>query len=224
MTKRKISDIPILIHTMDNYEKYWDTWYHLFKKYTINPPKIYFLTEEKAPSFASEVTHIKSGFGEWGYRLRKGLEQIDSDLVFYMQEDNWAYAPFEFKQEYLDKFIELDMQSLRFHACAFGSIQYDLVEGNLYKYKQKSPYLMGHHFGLWNKEFFLSNVYDNENPWVSEIQGTPRWFNISHRIYQYDIHWYWSVSRRGILQPEGEKILLDNNLEFDFTPTQQASV
>lgn len=209
---------------MDAYEPYWDTWYYLFKKYTTNTPEIYFLTEEKAPSFSSEVKHIKSGPGEWGYRLKRGFEQIPSDLIFYMQEDNWSYAPFEFKQEYLDKFIELDMHSLRFHACAFGSIQYEEVEGNLYRYAQRSPYLMGHHFGLWNKDFFASNVLDNENPWMSELQGTPRWFGINHRIYQYNIHWYWSVARRGILQPEGYKILKDNDItNFDDTPIQQMS-
>lgn len=222
MIVENIKQIPILVHTMDNYSSYWDTWYTLFKKYTINPPEIYFLTEDKAPSFSSEVNHIKSGEGDWGYRLRKGLEQIDTDLVFYMQEDNWAYAPFEFKQEYFDKFKELEMQSLRFHACAFGSIQYEKVEGDLYKYSQRSPYLMGHHFGLWNKEFFLSNVYDYESPWMSEIEGTPRWYNIPHRIYQYDIKWYWSVSRRGILQPEGYDILRDNGIEnFDNSPVKQ---
>ncbi len=217
-----INEIPILIHSMDNYSPYWDTWYSLFTKYVKNPPEIYFLTEEKAPSFANKVNHIVSGKGEWGYRLRKGLEQIPTELVFYMQEDNWAYAPFEFKQEYLDKFNELEMQSLRFHACAFGSIQYELVEGNLYKYAQRSPYLMGHHMGLWNKEFFLSNVYDQESPWMSEIEGTPRWYGINHKIYQYDIKWYWSVARRGILQPEGYEILKNNEIyDFDNKPIVQ---
>ena len=225
MRPDRISKIPILIHTMDNYAPYWNTWYKLFKKYTSNTGPIYFLTERRSPDFKDDVFHIKSGEGEWGYRLRKGLEQINSELVFYMQEDNWAYAPFEFKQEYLNKFNQLDMQSLIFHACAFGSIQYELVEDNLYKYSQRSPYLMGHHMGLWNKEFFLSNVYDQESPWMSEIQGTPRWYNINHRIYQYDIKWYWSVARRGILQPEGYKILQDNNiLDFDDTPIKQHQI
>jgi len=57
---------------------------------------------------------------------------------------------------------------------------------------------------------------------MSEIQGTPRWFDIQHRIYQYDIHWYWSVSRRGILQPEGYDILKQNDItDFDDTPIKQ---
>ena len=49
MRIENINEVPILIHTMDAYSTYWDTWYHLFKKYTTNHGPIYFLTEEKVP-------------------------------------------------------------------------------------------------------------------------------------------------------------------------------
>jgi hypothetical protein len=224
MRIENINEVPILIHTMDAYSTYWDTWYHLFKKYTTNHGPIYFLTEEKEPSFVNEVNHIKSGKGEWGYRLKKGFEQVPSDILFYMQEDNWAYASFEFKQEYLDKFYELDMHSLRFHKCAWGEINYVSVEDNLFRYTQHSRYLMGHQMGLWDKNFFNSNVLDTDNPWSSELEGTPRWYDTNHRIYQYDIAWYWSTCRRGELQDIGREILKNNGItEFDDTPIPRQS-
>lgn len=224
MKIEKINEVPILIHTMDAYSPYWDTWYHLFKKYVKNHGPIYFLTEDKEPSFVDEVIHIKSGKGEWGYRLKKGFEQIPFDILFYMQEDYWVHSPFEFKQEYLDKFYELNMHCLRFNKNAWGEIDYLKTEGNLYRYSQYSRYLMGHQMGLWNKDFFNSNVFDSENPWDSELSGTVRWYNTEHRIYQYDINWYSSTCRRGELQQVGRDILEKNGItNFDDTPIPRQS-
>ena len=78
--------------------------------------------------------------------------------------------------------------------------------------------------GLWNKEFFNSNVFENENPWKSELVGTPRWYKTNHRIYQYDVEWYWSTCRRGQLQPIGREILEKNGItNFDDTPIPRQS-
>ena len=57
--------------------------------YIFETTKKFFLSEEKEPSFVSKVTHIKTGNGEWGSRLLKGFESIDSQLIIYMQEDFW---------------------------------------------------------------------------------------------------------------------------------------
>lgn len=224
MKIEKINEVPILLHTMDTYSAYWDTWYHLFKKYAKNHGPIYFLTEEKSPSFVNEIIHIKSGKGEWGYRLKKGLEQIPTDILFYMQEDYWAHTRFEFKQEYLNKFYELNMHSLRFNKCAWREISYQPIEKNLYRYKQNSKYLMGHQMGIWNKKFFNSNILENDNPWTNEINGTQRWLRTDHRIYQYDVFWYLSTCRGGRLQPIGTEILKNNGItNFDTTPILRQS-
>ena len=78
----KINEIPIILHSMDSYSKFWNPWYHLFNLHCKNHGPIIFLSEEKEPDFVNDVTHIKTGKGEWGERLLIALEQIESELVF----------------------------------------------------------------------------------------------------------------------------------------------
>ena len=210
----KISDIPIVLHTMDSYSPYWDNWYILFKKYVKNHGPIYFLTEEKAPSFVDDVVHIKTGTDEWGARLLNGLSQIESDLIFYMQEDFWAVKEFELESKFLDMFNEYDMDCLKI--CLNSPlISLNHIDGELYKYNQHSEYTLSHQFALWNRKYFIEHIYPFQSPWDNEIYGTQRINEADNKIYYIDDKWYEPVCRHGKLQPIGYDILGTHNLEFN---------
>lgn len=206
-----ISKVPILLHTMDSYDWCWNNWYTLFKKYVHNHGPIYFLTENKAPDFVDEVIHIKSGRGEWGERLLKGLEQIDSDLLFYMQEDFWATKDMVLSNNILDLFYRLDMETMII-SYLVDSISLEKVQNNLYKYNQNSNYTQSHGFGLWRKDVLCNNILPNENPWQNEINGTLRRNKSEHNVYIMEFDWYKPSVRRGKLMDRGKKILIDNGL------------
>lgn len=210
-----INEVPILLHTMDSYSNYWDNWYFLFKKNCDNHGPIYFLTEEKEPSFVNEVIHIKSGKGEWGQRLLNGLSHINSDILFYMQEDFWVTRKMKFSNHIIETFNKYDMDCLKFNKNSFSEISFFHVEKNLYRYSQNSRYTLSHQFGLWKKDVFISLILPNENPWENEINGTKRLNKRTHKIYQYDTKWYDAVCRHGQLQENGYKVLKDYGLKFD---------
>ena len=208
-----ISDVPIVLHTMDSYSAYWDIWYILFKKYVKNHGTIYFLTEDKVPSFYNEVIHIKTGSGEWGYRLLNGLSQINSDLIFYMQEDFWAVNDIALEDNFLELFKQYEMDCLKM-CLTSPLISVKLISDVLYKYNQHSDYTMSHQFALWNKKYFMDNVCAFETPWSNEIYGSQRINKTEHKIYCINNYWYEPVCRRGKLQPIGYDILKTHNLEF----------
>jgi hypothetical protein len=210
-----ITQIPIVLHTMDSYSSYWDNWYKLFKKYVHNHGPIYFLTEEKEPSFVDEIIHIKTGAGEWGARLLNGLSQIDSDLIFYMQEDFWAIKDINFSDDLINLFSNYNMNCLRICLKSnLPNIHLDLVDTDLYKYRQTSNYTISHQFSLWDKGFFSKYIYPFQSPWDNEIYGTQNVNQIEHKIYYMENHWYEPVCRHGILQPVGYEILKKHNLNF----------
>lgn len=209
----KVNNIPIVLHTMDSYNSYWDTWFELFQKHVKNYGTIYFLTEDKEPNFSNEdgVVHIKTGAGEWGARLLNGLSQIDSDLIFYMQEDFWAIKDIELEDNFLELFKNYKMDCLRI--CANSElISLSHITNDLYKYNRHSPFSISHQFSLWNKEYFMSNVNSNESPWENEIYGSNRINENNHNIYHIDNYWYESVCMQGELQQTGHDILKNNNL------------
>ena len=208
-----ITKVPILLHTMDSYSWTWNIWYNLFKKYVHNHGPIYFLTEDKAPDFVDDVIHIKSGKGEWGERLLKGLEQIDSELLFYMQEDFWATKDLILSDDILTLFHQLDMETLHI-------VKHDLrvnlpqihIKDDLYRFTPKSKFSLNHQFGLWDIESLKKNVKPNENPWVNEINGSIRRNKNPHSVYQIRCDWYVTSVSKGQLLPRGKQVLIDNNL------------
>jgi len=198
-------EIPLVLHTCDAYEQYWNHWYFFFKKYVTGIPKVYFLTEEKLPVFASEVTVIKTGKGEWGQRLITALEQIPEAQIFYMQEDFWASKQFN-PSRYVPQFFDKKMDALR---ISFNSPLYSLdpLEPPLYRFKHDSDYLMTHQFSLWNRDYFRKWLRPEDGPWTNEVEQSLEIAKTAHAIYLVDVPWYEAVVRSNVLQPNGIELL-----------------
>ena len=209
----KINEIPVILHSMDSYSKFWNPWYHLFNLHCKNHGPIIFLSEEKEPDFVNDVTHIKTGEGEWGERLLIALEQIESEFVFYMQEDFWCIKDFELTDNILEMFEEYKMDQLHIKEN-INLIKTIKIKDNLLKFAQDSEYTQNHQFGLWKKSKLKDNVLPNENPWENEINGSIRLNKNPHNIYLLDYHWYISVCRRGQLMERGEKIIKKYGISF----------
>ena len=209
----KINEIPIILHSMDSYSKFWNPWYHLFNLHCKNHGPIIFLSEEKEPDFVNDVTHIKTGKGEWGERLLIALEQIESELVFYMQEDFWCIKDFELTDNILEMFEEHKMDQLHIKEN-INLIKTIKIKDNLLKFAQDSEYTQNHQFGLWRKNKLKENVLPNENPWENEINGSIRLNKNPHNVYLLDYHWYVSVCRRDEIMPRGQEIIERYGINF----------
>lgn len=208
-----INEIPVILHSMDSYSKFWNSWFYLFNLHCKNHGPIYFLSEDKEPDFISDVIHIKTGKGEWGERLLKALAQIDSELVFYMQEDFWCVKDFELTDDLVNMFHEFNMDQLHIKENV-NLIKTKKIKDNLYRFSQNSDYTQNHQFGLWKKTKLIENVLPNENPWQNEIEGTKRLNETTHNVYLLDYFWYVSVCRRGELMSRGQEIIDKYELKF----------
>ena len=209
----KINEIPVILHSMDSYSRFWNPWYHLFNLHCKNHGPIIFLSEDKEPDFIDDITHIKTGEGEWGERLLRALKQIDSELVFYMQEDFWCVNDYELTDQLLEMFEKFGMDQLHIKENT-PLISTKKIKGNLYRFEQKSEYTQNHQFGLWRKNKLIENVLPNENPWENEVDGSKRLNQKPHNIYLLDFYWYVSVCRRGQLMERGEKIIKKYDISF----------
>ena len=209
----KINEIPIILHSMDSYSKFWNNWFYLFNLHCKNHGPIIFLSENKEPDFVNEVTHIKTGKGEWGERLLFALNQIDHDIVFYMQEDFWCVKDFEMTDNLISLFETYKMDQLHIKEN-INLLSTEHIKDNLFKFSQNSSYTQNHQFGLWRKEKLVGNILPHENPWTNELEGTKRLNKTKHNVYLLDYHWYVSVARRGNLMDRGQEVLKRYNLKF----------
>jgi hypothetical protein len=209
----KINEIPVILHSMDSYSRFWNPWYQLFNLHCKNHGPIIFLSEEKEPDFIDDVTHIKTGAGEWGERLLRALNQIDGELVFYMQEDFWCVNDYELTDELLDLFIQYNMDQLHVKEKSH-LVSLSQIKNNLYKFNQNSDYTQNHQFGLWKKNKLIENIFPHENPWKNEVDGSKRLNQKQHNVYLLDLHWYITVCRRGQLMDRGQIILEKYGINF----------
>jgi hypothetical protein len=210
----------IILHTCDAYQKYWDPWFYYFNKNVKTDYPIYFLSETIEPKFKDRVNIILSGKGPWSDRLMFGLNQIDGDYIFYTQEDFWGLNELILDGRYFELFKKYSMDALRIippsNLYSTTHIK-DNNFSNLFKFNQKSGYLMTHQFSLWDKNFLMKFLPKSNNPQQNEIEQSKVISNLDHKIYMIQSNWYDSTVRGGKLNPVGLKLYEEfkKNVNYD---------
>jgi hypothetical protein len=161
----------------------------------------------------NDVIVIKTGKGEWGERLIKGLNIIEEDIIFYMQEDFWPCINYDINT-YNHFFDKYNMNALRVCAkCSFYSVSD--IESNLFRFNQNSPYLMSHQFSLWNKRYLLRYIDKNDTPWNNEINQTPIISRNEHKIYIIYEPFYHEVVGKSVIKQKGIEMINEHKLDIE---------
>ena len=206
------NEFAVVIHTCDKYSFCWEGWNYYFQENWASSPniKVYFINEEKIINYPN-VTRLPTGVGEWSDRLKRGLNMIPEKYILYMQEDFWLTSPIDINK-YLKIFKHLSMNALRItHDCHYYYLHKCFFAESLpfHKYSRRSKYLVSHQASIWNKDFFLSCLEDNETPWINEDLGTKR---LRERKTPLNLYitphiWYAATCRGGKLTKEGLEMM-----------------
>ena len=211
-----LDDLAIVVHSFDGYERYWEGWYHFYKK---NTPYLslpcYFLTETKVPNFANAVNVIQTGKCEWSDRLLTGLKQISFKYVLYFQENVWLID--QLSPRYISNALrcfrkQTNLNLVKLH----GNCKHQINSSDV---NSSSWYIASHQPGIWRKSFLESSLRPNMTPF-------------RHEMYlNYELHknvdlantflckeqWkirYNDVSRQGQITQAGLTMLKDEGLTF----------
>jgi FkbM family methyltransferase len=200
-------DITVIVQTCDKYENIWNGWYASFSKFWTWETgwPVYFCNEEKdLPFNDSRINQIKSPKSEnadgFSTRLIDILSKVKTKYVLYLQEDMWLMNKLDPRtlKESLYKMRYNDWNGLRIHEKIW--LSYELMKTNQFvngrrilKSKSTSEWLLSHNASIWNREFLLSQMEPEENPWKNEINGTVRICNkyTDPKIYHLNERWYY---------------------------------
>jgi|SRR5690606_38419043 len=195
----------LILHTFNGYQLFWDGCIDSFRKHWTWDIPIYFGTNTENHEIRdfSPFKPLYSGPGEWSDRLISLLKQVDSEYIFYIQEDHWLTdnPPNLSDIAYLMKKYSLFRLQIspivRFYSLYGSHPPY------FFREKAKSKYLCCHQPSVWRRDFLLSCLQPNETPWENEYKATCRLWQkpeaIHEKIAILPWEWYEHVGVKGKL-------------------------
>ncbi len=194
----------LLVHTFNAYERYWDGFLKGFHKhcdfYGGYEMPVYFGTDtfDHQEHDFRYFRVLYSGKGEWSDRLINLLNQIETEYVWYQQEDMWPTAEPPNIEELVHWMQQNDVWRLQISPI----VQFYSLTGSKIPlfFHYKSKYLMSHQPSIWKKSFLLKCLEPNEDPWKNEYQATKRLNHegIAGKIAIYPHAWFSHESIKGM--------------------------
>lgn len=176
----------IIVNSSDGFEDCWNPFFTLFKKYWPNNQSPVFLNTE-FKNYVHSGLNIKStkvhrGVTDrkltWSECLIKALQQVETPLVIYLQEDYFLESKVNQNkiEELVDKMIN-EVEIKYIGLTKFGNYPpfYDyFLDENLKIVSKNSKYRVSTQAAIWRTDSLLSYLETDENGWEFEIFGTRR--------------------------------------------------
>lgn len=174
----------ILVNSSDGFEDCWGPFFALFGKYWPQcTAPIYLNTETKTwrhPDLDIRCTTVQGDSPRrltWSECLLAALDQIQTPLVLYFQEDYFIHQPvradvISSAVEYMTSHPEVKHVALTRHGSVGPHEPYQVDW--LQKIRQKARYRVSTQAGLWRVDTLKSYLRPEENGWMFEIYGTWR--------------------------------------------------
>ena len=179
------TDCTLLVSSYDGGE---DLWPGFFTALTVQWPQldlpIVLNTESKSYSFPGLDIKTFSFYPnkppQWGERLIKTLQHIDTEYILLFLEDFWLTAPVDdaFFRKCLDYMrANPDVATLSFKPTFGPNIQdgrFERFERRPQKPKLRFHYRLNCQAAIWRRERFIEFIRPFEDPWQWEQYGSIR--------------------------------------------------
>lgn len=125
----------------------------------------------------TRVQGADAGRLTWSECLIRGLKQVQTPILLYMQEDYFIEAPVLAGEiERCVARMRRDERVAHIGLTDFGSDgPFDRTDDALlWRIQQRAPYRISLQAGLWRRDSLLSYLRADENAWMFELAGTRR--------------------------------------------------
>jgi hypothetical protein len=211
-------NISVLIGSCDAYSPLWKNFDILFQRYwQLNTPN--YLVSETITFDNDLYKTITPGQLQWGERMLKALDEIDTEYTFFILDDYYLTEPFT--QEFIDNHItileEHNAQKIM-PDIDYGEPIYCLenIQDDLYKFKMTSDYLNSVQPAIWKTEYLKQVLKPEYSPWNFEIEGNEytKTLNPTILLKARPEHMYFNFVRIGGRISEGwEQLYIKENLQ-----------
>lgn len=157
--------VTVFVLSCDNYSDTWKPFYTLFKKYWDCPYDVYIVTETKDCEYFKTIKTT----GSWTERVKKALEQIESEYVIILLDDFFIRRKVD--QQRIDYCIgkfEPDIAVFNFETEYSPNIEVGL--DGFKQRPNKSEYLCSCQPSIWNRKILIELLDKAMTAWDWELQ------------------------------------------------------
>jgi hypothetical protein len=179
------SRYSIFVNTSDGYRDCWEPFFTLFGRYWPDCPAPVLLNTERTeagfPGVAVRCAQVQGpneGRLPWGECVLRGLAQIETPFVLYLQEDYFLRSPVP--TAFVDEVVAL--MAARPEIAHVGLTSFGSAgpftpwadDPRFWVIPQQARYRISTQAGLWRTDVLKSHIRADENGWMFEILGTWR--------------------------------------------------
>ena len=205
-------DLSLLVHTCDDYERFWGGMFYTLDFYWDYNIPVYFANEEKQMSDIvidckgtpykpdNRIKQILTGKTDrngFSNRFIEAVNQVPTKYVLYIQEDMWLKRRLEDRllNDLVNFMDEVNADSVRIHAKLFYYDEYYMIPTDHFVRNQRmlkniGGDILSHNATIWRKDYILKHQMPGEDPWINEKEGSKRMSLDNNNNYHYNIHWY----------------------------------
>lgn len=237
-------ELTILVNSCDKYLDILPVFFQMFeKKWADCPYEIVLNTEKETfscPSFDIKCYTVnKETDYAWSKRLYLNLEKIKTKYVLFMLDD------FYFEENVINCQVEnllSRIDKIKNFACLyltdmlFATPSYYDKKSCLYKIHPFAIYKVNASCSIWNKNFLMKILGENDSPWDFELNGSKKTYftrkkffseynrtyneltvgNDHKRLKVFNVDFYHQIAQ-GKWMDSCVNFLQDNGIEFDFS-------
>ncbi len=174
-----MNKLTILVNSCDKCESVWDPFFKLFKiQWPDCPYKIYLNTETKEYKcdFLDVKTICTGNDISWSARVKKAIEQIDSEYILFMLEDFFLLDKVDtecFEEIFESFYQEKNAGFLFLHPQRSVNYRKRKPQNKYYsEIKRSHQYRVNACVGFWKKDFFMQMLYADTNAWRWEKEAS----------------------------------------------------
>jgi len=178
-------NFSILVNSCDSFDDCWNPFFSLFARYWPNCEESILLNTERKnycfPGLNIRCTRVQTdGTAKslsWSECLARTLDQIETQLVLYLQDDYFIERPI--KTSLITEFVALmvaDRSIEHIGLTHFGSQGpfEQTVDERLWKIGKRAGYRISTQAALWQVDTLRSYLRPKENAWMFEVFGSRR--------------------------------------------------
>ncbi len=175
----------VFVNSTDSYSDCWEPFFKLFKKFWKDyDGHIYLNTEEKEYQYEglniipTKVAKFKDRNKlTWSECLLYAFDQIDTDIILYLQEDYFLKAEVNHQKmlELVDLMRKHDLTYINISDSGNkGPFSPSSLHEDLWEVSQQDKYRISTQASLWNIRKMRKYIRKHENPWQFEYYGNIR--------------------------------------------------